>query len=173
MVDQWNFTIQQQLSNSLTFQIGYVGQRGAHLLNFEDVAQSVPLDAAGHVAGAGRSDRHSGSRTVPGWRNAWVAVSGGQSTIQRLRVAGHAGNPACFGAETLAGANMSNSDQKYDALQAVLQKRMSNGLEGQVSYTWSKCMSNSPGYFGTGWGSTERHQFGRAAGLGERSTTRV
>jgi len=49
---------------------------------------------------------------------------------------------------------MSNSDQSYNALQAVLQKRMSNGLEAQVSYTWSKCMSNSPGYFGTGWGST-------------------
>jgi len=31
---------------------------------------------------------------------------------------------------------------------------MSNGLQAQVSYTWSKCMSNSPGYFGTGWGST-------------------
>jgi hypothetical protein len=56
--------------------------------------------------------------------------------------------------ETLAGTNMSNSDQSYNALQAVLQKRMSNGLEAQVSYTWSKCMSNSPGYFGTGWGST-------------------
>ncbi len=40
-VSQWNFTMQQQLSNSLTFQIGYVGQRGAHLLNFEDIAQSV------------------------------------------------------------------------------------------------------------------------------------
>ncbi len=49
---------------------------------------------------------------------------------------------------------MSNSDQSYNALQAVLQKRMSNGLQAQVSYTWSKCMSNSPGYFGTGWGST-------------------
>ena len=42
-VSQWNFTFQQQLSNSLTFQFGYVGQRGAHLLNFEDVAQSIPL----------------------------------------------------------------------------------------------------------------------------------
>jgi hypothetical protein len=49
---------------------------------------------------------------------------------------------------------MSNSDQRDDALQVVLQKRMSNGLQGQVAYTYSKCMSNSPGYFGTGWGST-------------------
>src|SRR6202035_90134 len=54
----------------------------------------------------------------------------------------------------LAGANMSNSNQSYNSLQAVLEKRMGNGLQGQVAYTYSKCLSNSPGYFGTGWGST-------------------
>ena len=43
--------------------------------------------------------------------------------------------------------------QRYDALQVVLQKRMGNGLEGQVSYTFSKCMTDSSGYYGT-WGSS-------------------
>ena len=42
--------------------------------------------------------------------------------------------------------------QTYHALQAVLQKRISNGLEGQVAYTWSHCMSNNSGYYGS-WGS--------------------
>ena len=37
----------------------------------------------------------------------------------------------------------------YNALQAVLQKTMSKGLQGQVSYTYSKCMSNNTGYYGT------------------------
>jgi hypothetical protein len=59
---------------------------------------------------------------------------------------------------------MSNSDQKYEALQAVLQKRMSNGLQGQVAYTYSKCLSNSPGYFGTGWGSTNAMSSGGQPG---------
>ncbi len=54
MVDQWNLTFQQQLTNTLTFQLGYVGARGSHLLNFEDVAQSIPLNAAGQIAGAGQ-----------------------------------------------------------------------------------------------------------------------
>ena len=66
--------------------------------------------------------------------------------------------------EALAGTNMSNSDQKYNALQAVLQKRMGNGLEAQVAYTWSKCMSNSPGYFGTGFGSTQATSSGGQPG---------
>jgi len=33
-------------------------------------------------------------------------------------------------------------------LQAVLQKRMGHGLEGQVSYTYSHCLTNSIGYYG-------------------------
>ena len=150
MIDQWNLTLQQQLSNSLTFQIGYVGQRGAHLLNFEQIAQSIPLDAAGKVAGAGDPI----VSVTPG-----PFLGGGAAGSLYL-----ADNHNFGGSQALAGTNMSNSDQKYNALQAVLQKRFSNGLEGQVAYTWSKCMSNSPGYFGTGWGSTNATSSGGQPG---------
>jgi carboxypeptidase family protein len=150
VVTQWNLTFQQQFSNSLTFQIGYVGQRGAHLLNFEDITQSVPLNAQGKVAGAGELI----TSRVPG-----PFLGGGTPGSLYL-----ADNANFGGKETLAGTNMSNSDQKYNALQAVLQKRMSNGLEGQVAYTWSKCMSNSPGYFGTGWGSVNATSSGGQPG---------
>jgi hypothetical protein len=150
-VTQWNLTLQQLLSNTLTFQIGYVGQRGAHLLNFEDVSQSVPLNAQGKVAGAGEQivSRVPGPFLGGGTPGSLYLVDNPQFNDPNC---GHPGFPVC-GAETLAGTNMSNADQSYHALQAVLQKRMSNGLQGQVAYTWSKCMSNSPGYFGTGWGS--------------------
>lgn len=151
-INQWNLTFQQQLSRSLTFQIGYVGQRGAHLLNFEDIAQSVPLDAEGKVAGRGDPimTRAPGPFLGGATPGSLYLADNPQFNAPNC---GTAGQPIC-GVETLAGTNMSNSDQSYNALQAVLQKRMSNGLEAQVSYTWSKCMSNSPGYFGTGWGST-------------------
>ncbi len=36
----------------------------------------------------------------------------------------------------------------YNSLQAVLQRDMVHGLQGQVSYTYSKCMSDSTGYYG-------------------------
>jgi hypothetical protein len=42
----------------------------------------------------------------------------------------------------------------YNALQAVLQKRYSNGLNYQVAYTFSKCQTDNSGYYGT-WGSTQ------------------
>jgi Carboxypeptidase regulatory-like domain len=152
-VNQWNLTFQQQLTNTLTFQIGYVGQRGSHLLNFEDVAQSIPLDASGKVAGRGDPivTRAPGPFLGGATPGSLYLADNPQFNAPNC---GTAGNPACFGKAALAGTNMSNSDQSYNALQAVLQKRMSNGLQAQVSYTWSKCMSNSPGYFGTGWGST-------------------
>ena len=36
----------------------------------------------------------------------------------------------------------------YNSLQAMLQKQMNHGLQYQVSYTYSKCMSDSTGYYG-------------------------
>jgi Carboxypeptidase regulatory-like domain/TonB dependent receptor len=164
MIYQWNLTLQHQFSNTLTFQIGYVGQRGAHLLNFQDNAQSIPLDANGKIAGAGDPI----VKLLPGpflgggtpgslylADNPQFNAAGCGTTILT--------NPPC-GHEALVGTNMSNSDQKYNALQAVLQKRMSNGLQAQIAYTWSKCMSNSPGFFGTGFGSTQATSSGGQPG---------
>jgi hypothetical protein len=42
-------------------------------------------------------------------------------------------------------------NQRYDALQTVLQKRLSGGLQAQVAYTFSKCMTDNGGYYGS-WG---------------------
>jgi hypothetical protein len=41
---------------------------------------------------------------------------------------------------------------------------MGGGLDAQVSYTFSKCLSDSPGYFGTGWGSTQAQSSGGQPG---------
>lgn len=140
LTQQWNLTIQQQLTNSLTFQIGYVGQHGTHLLNFADLTQMMGLNAAGTLARPGEPivSRVAGPYLGGGAPGSLYAAD----------------NSALGGSNAIAGANMSNSNQRYDALQAVLQKRMSNGLQAQVAYTYSKCLSNSPGYFGTGWGSS-------------------
>jgi hypothetical protein len=48
---------------------------------------------------------------------------------------------------TVSGTQ-SNGTMGYNSLQSVLQKQMSHGLQYQVSYTYSKCMSNSTGYYG-------------------------
>jgi Carboxypeptidase regulatory-like domain len=122
MSQQWNMTVQQEVANNTTFQLGYVGQHGTHLM-------------------------------VPEWITQGVLQSNG-TVVPSSYVGGP--NPAGgFGPNQLGAVKLTASvgNMKYNALQAVLQKRYSHGLETQVSYTYSKCMTDNSGYFGT-WSST-------------------
>jgi hypothetical protein len=58
------------------------------------------------------------------------------------------GNPAQGGEGATVSGTKSNGNMKYNSLQAVLQQQMSHGLQYQVAYTFSKCMSDSTGYYG-------------------------
>jgi Carboxypeptidase regulatory-like domain/TonB dependent receptor len=62
-----------------------------------------------------------------------------------------AGNPTLQNEIDQISGTATNGNQSYNALQAVLQKRLSNGLEYSVAYTYSKCMTDSSGYYGS-WG---------------------
>lgn len=61
-----------------------------------------------------------------------------------------AGNPTLQSEIGHAKLTDSNGNQDYQGLELVFQKRLSNGLELQANYTWSKCMTNSIGYYGAG-----------------------
>ncbi len=43
---------------------------------------------------------------------------------------------------------ISDGISNYHALQAVFQERLTKGLQTQLNYTWSKCMSDTPGFYG-------------------------
>src|SRR5665811_635129 len=65
-----------------------------------------------------------------------------------------AANPALYSAlgnggpgATISGTK-SNGTMRYNSLQAVVQKQMTHGLQYQVAYTLSRCMSDSTGYYG-------------------------
>jgi Carboxypeptidase regulatory-like domain len=57
-------------------------------------------------------------------------------------------NPTLLGEVGQARYSLSNGISTYNALQLILQERLSNGLQAQVNYTWSKCLSDTPGFFG-------------------------
>jgi hypothetical protein len=63
------------------------------------------------------------------------------------------------------GANVRYNDssaiQRYNALELTLIERPWHGVQAQVNYTWSKCLSNSLGYFG---------QYGDEEGIGVSQT---
>jgi hypothetical protein len=155
---QWNFTVQQQFGNTTTFQLGYVGQRGTHLANFVEVQQRIGLDASGQIAKPGVPivSQVAGPYLGGGFTPCDPTSLSTCGTLGSLYQAAQGG--------ALQGANLSNANQSYNALQAVLQKRMGNGLQAQVAYTWSKCLTNSAGYFGTGFGSTNATSSGGQPG---------
>jgi hypothetical protein len=64
------------------------------------------------------------------------------------------GNPTLYNEISQISGTASNGNQEYNALQAVLSKRLSNGLEYSVAYTYSKCMTDSSGYYGSWGGQT-------------------
>ena len=127
LTQQWNITIQQQLFNQGTFQIGYVGQHGTHLM--------VPMPyLQERFLGADCSVSPCAPITAPS-----VFLSG---------------NPTFQSDISQISGTASVGEMKYNALQAVFQKRYSQGLEYQVAYTYSKCMTDNSGYYGT-WGSSQ------------------
>jgi Carboxypeptidase regulatory-like domain len=115
MNQQWNLTVQSQATATTTFQVGYVGEHGTHLIVPTPYAQKTITDGA----------------VTPGLY--------------------FQGNPALLADLSNVSGTASTGFATYHALQAVLSKRISNGLDGQVAYTWSHCMANNSGYYGS-WG---------------------
>jgi hypothetical protein len=128
IANQWNLTIQHQLGNDMTLQIGYVGQKGTHLMVPFDYAQRVSLP-------------NSSCATPP-------CTAPSPFFAQNPTLYTVLGNPAQNGEGATVSGTKSNGNMEYNSLQAVLQKQMTHGLQYQVSYTFSKCMSDSTGYYG-------------------------
>lgn len=122
IADQYNVTVQHQFAGNMTAQVGYVGQRGTHLM--------VPFDYA-------QRELLSDSTTAP---SPYFAAN---PTLYSVL-----GNPAQGGEGATVSGTKSNGTMRYDSLQAVLRKEVSQGLQYQVSYTFSKCMSDNTGYYG-------------------------
>jgi hypothetical protein len=116
IADQYSAAVQHQFAGNTTVQVGYVGQRGTHLM--------VPFDYA-------QRELLSDGSTAP---SPYFAA-----------------NPTLYGvlgASAQVSGTKSNGTMRYNSLQAVMQKEISHGLQYQVAYTFSKCMSDSTGYYG-------------------------
>ena len=120
-VQQWNLTVERQLPSQMLLSVGYVGQHGTHLM--------VPMPYF--------QKRLPGEAGCPS-----AATSPCPSPYL-------AGNPALAAITQISGTE-STGRQRYDALQASLSKRYAQGLQFQLSYTWSKTLTNSIGYYGDG-----------------------
>jgi hypothetical protein len=113
IAQQWNLSVQQQLTPNTSFQLAYLGQHSTHLMVPESLLQGV-LNPDGSVSPSPYMT----------------------------------GNPNLISQVTYISATYSEGNASYNAMQAVLQHRTANGLEGQISYAYSHCLTNSIGYYG-------------------------
>jgi hypothetical protein len=122
---QWNVNIQRELMQSTSITAGYVGSRGRNLLKQVDVNPVKPSVVNG------------------------VTVYG----VPRGAAAGLLSNPRQNPLYAGLTYNQANTWSEYHSLQTSFNRRFSNGVQSQVSYTLSKCTDLSSGSFG-GEGST-------------------
>jgi hypothetical protein len=137
MNQQWNLTIQHQFKNNFTASIGYVGDKDDHMSDIFWFNQKVLTSGTQQ-----KTDWPGGNVvTVP-------AVANGPYMKNLIN-----------GGVSQARFNGSNAISRYEAMEATLSQKHYHGLDMQANFTWSKCLSNSLGYFGA---------YGDEEGMGEQ-----
>ena len=116
---QWNLTIQREIGNGTVLSVGYVGSHGVHLMT--PIEQNPPCNSTlgqpCSVAGFGQ-----------------VGASGTNLTVTpnvRLN--------AAFAAQANA---VSTGTSSYNSLQIGVNRRLTNNLQAQLSYTWAHSLDN-------------------------------
>ena len=141
-VMQWNLNIQRSLASNTTGMIAYVGSRAVHnLMQTDDSSIVLPT-----------------TKTPQGYL--WPCTpstfdpqcTAGGSLVNQGGTVTFVPNATLNPAFGRVPATLWNSDAVYHALQIQVQKRMSHGLSGQVSYTWGRTIDNASG-------STDGDQF--------------
>jgi hypothetical protein len=126
-VQEWNFTIEQQLDRNTALRVSYVGSHGYHGLISIDpnsIAAQICSNAAGCTAGGTPGTTKS---TVP-------------DGAQYIPV-GTRPNP-------YLGAGFfwySEGNSSYNALETDVRRRLTHGLELRANYTWSKNLDMNSG----------------------------
>jgi hypothetical protein len=135
-LDAWNLTVQQQLNSTMSLQIGYVGSHGIHNM-FDSSNQASPNQQT--IAGFDQINPETGVTYTQSERRPYF-----DGTAQReLGVTfGHA-----FGWEQDLRYNANEATTSYQALQVVVEKRFSQGLQFLSHYTWSRAMAHESYYF--------------------------
>jgi len=135
-VEEWNFSIEQQLSRNMALRVAYVGSHGYHQMVSID-PNTIPAQICSNPNGclAGGSAYTAANCPAP----AACTVPQGTRYIP--------GGPAFATSTSNLRPNpylsagffwFSEGNSSYNALQVDLTRRLAQGLEFRANYTWSK-----------------------------------
>lgn len=119
---QWNLFVQRELPLNTIVSIGYVGSHGVHQIGYYDMNTQVPVAAPSYNYGV---------------KFASLTAAGGILNNARI-------NPNF--AQVLLQATDTTSH--YNGLLLTANKRLSNNLQAQASYTYSECIDQASGSTG-------------------------
>ncbi|RRA49067.1 carboxypeptidase regulatory-like domain-containing protein [Acidipila sp. EB88] len=118
-IQEWSLTTEYALTRSTSMQVGFIGEQGQHIEDYGNLNQY----------------RVNGDPTsAPYYNNSYIGINGSAGALG-------VGSNSLLITESRAMMN-------YNALQAVLRQRATQGLEFTLNYTYGKAMTNSLGNYG-------------------------
>jgi hypothetical protein len=158
--DNFNFSVQRQLSSSLIFDVSYVGVMGEHLQAQLLQYNSLPgadlnlfgspvnsINVLTSQVGSPLANQYGISAPFPAFSSLW----GARATVaQALRP-----YPQYTYIDTYAGQGDHSGHSTYHAAEIKLQKRYGAGLVMQTSYVFSKLLTNADDAWGNGYAADQ------------------
>lgn len=137
MTQQWTLGIQQELAPDLILMIGYAGERGNRLRSNLENINNIPKSAFSLGDNLNRTLASNTAGVTAPFASFYSLYGNSVGTSQALRPF-----PQYQAIQT--NCCLQNDGQSsYHALLTSLQRRFRNGLNLQVSYTWSKNFTNT------------------------------
>lgn len=128
-VQEWNFSVQQQLDANTALRVAYVGSHGYHgLLNIDP--NTIPAQICANARGCTAGGSGTTKATVP---------QGAQYVPVGTRP-----NPFL----SAAFFWMTEANSSFNALQLDLTRRLNHGLQFRAGYSWSKNLDMNSGLTG-------------------------
>jgi hypothetical protein len=130
MVNQWTLQVQQEISKDLIFTLGYIGSEAQNLRSGIENINNMP------IANFARGDQLTQHNlAAAGVASPYPGFNGQvQQALRPFPQYGFIATDCCL-------QNVGHSS--YDALVATIERRFSNGLNLQGSYTWSKNINDA------------------------------
>jgi hypothetical protein len=128
-VQNWNFTLEEQLSGSTVAQVAYVGTRGVHL----------PINYAYNLC---QQTRESTAEF------GWDATTSPYCPLAAEKMLAGGGS---FNDLIITPGYWGLSSSIYHAMQLKLERRFSQGFSLLANYTWSKLLDDSSSDWGGFW----------------------
>jgi hypothetical protein len=143
-IQVFSLTAEYQLTNSASFQIGYVGETGQHLITAGAANQYTRPCVIGGVV---QKDPTSANCQASGGPGGTALHSPFHDMVVPNPVGGP-GSTTLFPDIGTITLTASNSMYNYNALQATYRQRLSHGVTVTGNYTYSKALQNSIGFYG-------------------------